>query len=149
MVSKVRDLGVALSDRRVVKILKLVAASAVLCGRKTARVSDFWVFRYVWDREEQIAPLRSLVAGVIEPHAGEADAHPLASLPERVDGEEIARQLDAIALEMQDHRSLGLAAMARLRERLAELSDRAEWVTEDAPRAHLAGRVRELLKRLS
>ena len=99
---KVRDLGVALSDRRVVKILKLVAASAVLCGRKAAGVSDFWVFRYVWDREEQIAPLAALVAGVIEPHAGEPDAHPLAAAPDRVDGEEIARQLDAIALEMQD-----------------------------------------------
>src|SRR5271165_1903456 len=40
VVSKVRDLGVALSDRRAVKILKLVAASAVLCGRKAAEVSD-------------------------------------------------------------------------------------------------------------
>ena len=67
--SKVRDLGVAFSDRRAVKVLKLVAASAVLCGRSAAQVSDFWVFRYVWDREEQIAPLTALVAGVIEPHA--------------------------------------------------------------------------------
>ena len=57
VVSKVRDLGVAFSDRRAVKVLKLVAASAVLCGRPAARVSDFWVFRYVWDREEQVAPL--------------------------------------------------------------------------------------------
>src|SRR5262245_41142768 len=69
-ISNWRDLGVGLSDRRVVKILKLVAASAVLCGRQSARVSDFWVLRYVWDREEQIAPLAALVAGVIEPHAG-------------------------------------------------------------------------------
>jgi MoxR-like ATPase len=147
VVSKVRDLGIALSDRRVVKILKLVAASAVLCGRKAAGASDFWVLRYVWDREEQIAPLAALVAGVIEPFAGEPDAHPLAALPNRVDGEEIARQLDAIALEMQD-RSLGLAATARLRERLTELSDRAAWLTDDEPRKHLSGRVRELLKRL-
>jgi MoxR-like ATPase len=147
VVSKVRDLGIALSDRRVVKILKLVAASAVLCGRTAAGASDFWVLRYVWDREEQIAPLAALVAGVIEPFAGEPDAHPLAALPNRVDGEEIARQLDAIALEMQD-RSLGLAAMARLRERLTELSDRATWLTDDEPRKHLSGRVRELLKRL-
>jgi MoxR-like ATPase len=147
VISKVRDLGVALSDRRVVKILKLVAASAVLCGRKSAGISDCWVLRYVWDREEQIAPLAALVAGVIEPHAAEPDAHPLATLPNRIDGEEIARQLDAITLEMQD-RSLGLAAMARLRERLAELSDRAAWLTEDEPRKHLTGRARDLLKRL-
>ena len=71
IVSKVRDLGVALTDRRAVKVLKLVAASTVLCGRTAASVSDFWVFRYVWDREEQIAPLTALVAGVIEPHAHE------------------------------------------------------------------------------
>ncbi len=147
VVSKVRDLGVALSDRRAVKILKLVAASAVICGRGAAQVSDFWVFRYVWDREEQIAPLSAFVAGVIEPHAGEPDAHPLSALPNRVDGEEIARQLDAITREMQD-RSLGLAAMARLRERLAELSDQAAWRPEDDARRHLASRVRELLKRL-
>ena len=59
------------------------------------------MFRYVWDREEQIAPLTALVAGVIEPHAGEPDAHPLAAVPNRVDGEEIARQLDAIATGSQ------------------------------------------------
>ena len=63
VVSKVRDLGVAFSDRRAVKVLKLVAASAILCGRSAARVSDFWVFRYVWDREEQVAPLTALVGG--------------------------------------------------------------------------------------
>ena len=94
VVGKVRDLGVALSDRRAVKVLKLVASSALICGRSAARVSDFWVFRYVWDREEQIAPLAALVAGVIEPHVDEADTHPLAAVPDRVDGDEIARQLD-------------------------------------------------------
>ena len=101
VVSKVRDLGVAFSDRRAVKVLKLVAASAVLCGRSSAQVSDFWVFRYVWDREEQIAPLTALVAGVIEPHADEPDAHPLAAVPDRVNGEEIARQLDAMSAEIR------------------------------------------------
>ena len=147
VVSKVRDLGVALSDRRVVKILKLVAASAVLCGRMVAQISDFWVLRYVWDSEEQIAPLKALVAGVIEPHAEEPAAHPLATLPNRLGGEEIARQLDAITRETQD-RSLGLRAMARLRERLAGLSDQAAWLADDEPRNHLTARIRDLLKQL-
>src|SRR5262249_54404399 len=47
---RVRDLGVALSDRRAVKVLKLVAASALLCGRTAAAPSDLWVLRHVWDR---------------------------------------------------------------------------------------------------
>src|SRR5262249_45072305 len=131
VVSKVRDLGVALTDRRVVKLLKLVAASAVLCGRPAARVSDFWVLRYVWDRGEQIAPLAALVPGVLEPHAQEADAHPLARVADHVDGEDLARRLDAAAGEVQS-RSLSLAAVARLREQLADIADRAAWLADDA-----------------
>src|SRR5436305_165392 len=72
-VTKVRDLGVALTDRRAVKVLKLVAASAVMCGRAAANPSDLWVLRYVWDRAEQIGPLGSLVSGVLD-RAGKAEA---------------------------------------------------------------------------
>jgi MoxR-like ATPase len=147
VVSKVRDLGVALSDRRAVKVLKLVAGSALLCGRSKAQVSDFWVFRYVWDREEQIAPLKALVAGVIEPHAQESDTHPLAAVPDRVDGEEIARQIDAMSAEVRGS-SLGLAALARLRERLTDLADRVAWLSDDAARRHLTDRIGEILKRV-
>jgi MoxR-like ATPase len=147
VVSKVRDLGVALSDRRAVKVLKLVAGSALLCGRSRAQVSDFWVFRYVWDREEQIAPLKALVAGVIEPHARESDTHPLAAVPDRVDGEEIARQIDAMSAEVRG-RSLGLAALARLRERLTDLADCVAWLSDDATRRHLTDRIGEILKRV-
>jgi MoxR-like ATPase len=145
LVSKVRDLGVALTDRRAVKVLKLVAASAVLCGRTAASVSDFWVFRYVWDREEQIAPLTALVAGVIEPHAQEPKAHPLAAVADRVDGEELAHQLDALSGQIKD-RSLSLAATARLREELGSLADRAAWLTDDRARRYLLDGVAELLK---
>ena len=147
VVAKVRDLGVAFSDRRAVKVLKLVAASAVLCGRSAARISDFWVFRYVWDREEQIAPLSALVAGVIEPHAGEPDGHPLAAVPNFVDGEEIARQLDAIASGLND-RSLCLSAVARFRDQLGTLADSAAWLSDEPTRRHLVGKIGELLKRL-
>ena len=147
VVTKVRDLGVAFSDRRAVKVLKLVAASAVLCGRSAARVSDFWVFRYVWDREEQIAPLTALVAGMIEPHAAEPDAHPLAAVPNRVDGEEIARQLDTIASGLKD-RSLSLAVTARFREQLGALADSAAWLTDESARRHLVDKIGELLRRL-
>jgi MoxR-like ATPase len=147
VITKVRDLGVALTDRRAVKVLKLVAASAVLCDRTFARVSDFWVLRYVWDREEQIAPLQSLVAGVIEPHGAEDDAHPLALVRDDVDGEELARRLDAVGA-LVDSRPLALAAVARIREQVADLADRAAWLADDAARRHLVAHARELLKKL-
>jgi MoxR-like ATPase len=147
VVLRVRDLGVAMSDRRAIKVLKLVAASALLCGREAANVTDLWVLRYVWDREEQIAPLNSLVAGVLEPHAQEPAAHPLSASPGRVDGEELARHLDAAEQESRAEKT-SLAAVARLRERVADLADRATWVTDESARDHLLGRTAQLLRRL-
>src|SRR5205085_1750754 len=125
-VGKVRDLGVALTDRRAVKVLKLVAASAVLCGRSAADASDLWVLRYVWDREEQAAPLAALVAGILESAPAE-QSHPLASRPERPDGEALARHLENLEKSLADG-ALSLVELARLREQVAGLSDRAAWV---------------------
>jgi MoxR-like ATPase len=146
VVFKVRDLGVALSDRRAVKVLKLLAASAVLCGRIAAEPSDLWVLRYVWDRAEQIAPLRALVQGVLEQHPS-ATAHPRATAVERVDGEELARQLDALEREA-DAPGQSLTALARMRERLTDLTDRAAWIADEAERNHLLNRGGQLLRRL-
>jgi MoxR-like ATPase len=147
VVFKVRDLGVAFSDRRSIKVLKLLAASALLCGRERAAPSDLWVLRYVWDREEQIAPLAALVNGLLAQHKDGEAAHPLAAVPEQVDGEEIARQLDAVEREVQGG-PLSLASVARLRERVADLADRATWVGSDRSRQHLLERTGKVLERL-
>jgi MoxR-like ATPase len=145
-VTKVRDLGVAFSDRRAVKVLKLVAASAVLCGRTAADASDLWVLRYAWDREEQIAPLTALVSGLLE-SAPKEQAHALAARPEEVDGEALARELD------EAEKALGAGArklveLARLREQVVAVSDRAAWVADAAGRDHLLARAGELLERI-
>ena len=145
---RVRDLGVALSDRRAVKILKLVAASALLCGRRSAAPSDLWVLRYVWDREEQIGPLAALVDGVLQQQPPTENAHPLAALPERVDGEEIARQLERIEADAAGEK-LTLAALANLRERVADLSDRTAWVSNDSHRQHLLDRLAKVAEKLN
>jgi MoxR-like ATPase len=142
---KVRDLGVAFSDRRAVKVLKLVAASAVLSGRDAAIGSDLWVLRYVWDREEQVAPLTSLVEGILRQQPAEK-AHPLAATPERVDGEQLARELaDA---ESRLSAKASLAELARLREQVARVADRAAWVTDEAARQHLTDKAGGLLRRI-
>jgi MoxR-like ATPase len=146
-VFKVRDLGVALSDRRAVKVLKLLAASAVLCGRDAAAPSDLWVLRYVWDRPEQIGPLKALVRGVLEAHPADGPAHPRAAAPEEVDGEELAVQLDAAERELETD-GQSLTALARLRERVADLADRTAWVAQEATRKHLLDRANRVLQRL-
>ena len=145
-VFKVRDLGIDFSDRRAVKVQKLLAASALLCGRTHAEPSDLWVLRYVWDREEQIGPLKSLVNGLLEQAPGE-NGHPLSRPAERVSAEEVARELDAVGSEIGTG-GLSLSGVARARERLAGLADRCAWVDDANAREHLSGRARELLSKL-
>jgi len=142
---RVRDLGIAFSDRRAVKVLKLVAASAVLSGRAAANGSDLWVLRYVWDRQEQIAPVTSLVQGLLREQPAER-AHPLAATPERVDGEQLARELAEVEARLGGKASL--AEIARLREQVARVADRASWVADEAARRHLTEKAGVLLERI-
>lgn len=147
---RVRDLGVALSDRRSVKVQKLIAASALLCGRSAAAAADLWVLRYVWDRAEQIAPLAALVNGILkdEPDAPARESrHPLAAVPERVDAEALARQLDGLEAEIAAGTAT-LSALARHREQATAIADRAAWVGDAAARRHLVDRAGRLLGRI-
>jgi MoxR-like ATPase len=158
VVSKIRDLGIAFSDRRAVKAQKLIAASAVLCQREEATPADLWVLRYVWDRVEQIGPLRGLIQGILEQHPQPleqpARPHPQASAAEKADPEVLARQLDAIQKELDGAKGgkaggrLSLVAIARLREQVARLADRAAWVRDDPARQHLLQRTGQLLQQL-
>ncbi len=141
---QIRDLGVDLSDRRAVKILKLVAASAVLCGRALAAPSDLWVFRHVWDREEQIDPLDALLRDILRQQDTTTTMHPRAALPEQVDAEEVARQLAAIEREISQA-TPSLTTLARCREQVARLADQAAWVSDAEQRHHLT----ELAARLT
>jgi MoxR-like ATPase len=145
-VFKVRDLGISFSDRRAVKGQKLLAASALLSGRDAAQPSDLWVLRYVWDREEQIESLTALVNGILEQHVGDAKKHPLAAVSRAVDAEELARQLDDIDKSIGP--SLTLSQIARLKERLATLSDQVAWVRDEKARQHLSEQVRKSWQKL-
>jgi MoxR-like ATPase len=147
MVFKVRDLGVAFSDRRAVKVLKLLAASALLCGRKECHPSDLWVLRYVWDREEQIEPLAALVNGTLGQHGDHPDRHPLAMVQAVPDAEDLARQLAAIEGQLNGD-ALSLSAAARLRQQLSDLADRAAWLADTDSRLHLTERARRCLEKL-
>jgi MoxR-like ATPase len=144
-VTKIRDLGVAISDRRAVKVLKLVASSAVLCGRNTANVSDLWVLRYVWDRVEQIGPLSTLVSGILE--RVEADTpHPRSARPDRIDPESLARELGEAEQELAS--GLKLIDLARLRERVQAVADQAAWVRDSTDRSHLITKAGSLLEKI-
>jgi MoxR-like ATPase len=68
LVFQIRAEGISLSDRRVVKILKLFAASAFLDGRSSPDASDFFVLKHIWNNEDQAAILEAIVQPVLEAH---------------------------------------------------------------------------------
>jgi MoxR-like ATPase len=66
LVFQIRAEGITLSDRRVVKMLKLFAASALLDGRTQADSSDLFVLKHVWNSEDQAPILEGLVQPLLE-----------------------------------------------------------------------------------
>jgi MoxR-like ATPase len=68
LVFQIRAEGVSLSDRRVVKLLKLFAASAFLDGRTEPDPGDFFVLKHIWNNEDQAAILEAIVSPVLEAH---------------------------------------------------------------------------------
>lgn len=145
LVRRLRHAGIAVSDRRAVKLQRLTAASALLCGRRTARRSDLWVVRHVWDTDEQVEVLAALVGDAQGASPAEGD-HPRARTT-APDPEALARDLDELGGRL-DAPALGAPERAALRDRLALLSGRLEWVKEGPARAALQRRAQGLWARV-
>jgi len=66
LVFQIRNEGVSLSDRRVVKLLKLFMASALYEGRKTPNDGDFFILKHIWNNLDQREILRDIIDPVLE-----------------------------------------------------------------------------------
>jgi MoxR-like ATPase len=141
LVHRIRHAGIPVSDRRAVKLQRLAAASALLCGRMSARHSDLWVLRYIWDTEEQQEVLQALVQKALEKTEPEAQDHARARPTDGPDPESLARDLDYIGNQLKAE---GNGASSYLRDRLSLLEGRCQWVADDGKRDFLAKRVAEL-----
>ena len=73
LVFQIRSEGIGLSDRRVVKLLKMFTASALFDGRTQACDADLFVLRHVWNTPEQEELLQEIVGPVLDRWY---DAHP-------------------------------------------------------------------------
>ena len=66
IIFQIRSEGISLSDRRVIKFLKLFAASALFDGREQANESDFFILKHVWNNLDQKEILEEIVGPVVE-----------------------------------------------------------------------------------
>lgn len=62
VIRRIRAEGIDLSDRRVIKLLKLIAASALQRKSLEAGCVDFWVLNHVWHDPEQIPHLQAILS---------------------------------------------------------------------------------------
>ncbi|MFK3649182.1 AAA family ATPase [Lysobacter enzymogenes] len=142
-IRKLRGAGLSLSDRRIVKVQRLIAAAAVLAGRDAADEADLWPLFYVMPtREAQLAAqdvLRDSLAAAANPTLRAAVEHAALQPVSRV-----ARLLEAARACLSgagDAPGAAVIAEALLREIDANFDRDALPAELAAERARLAERV--------
>ena len=149
LIHRLRYAGIPVSDRRAVKLQRLMAASALLCGRLQVNTTDLWVLRYIWDTEDQQEVLASLVQEAVDksPARGQAESHPRSRGADTPDPECLARDLEQLAGRIgKGH--LPATDQAYLKDRLGLLAARCPWVADQQQRSFLEGQIAALWKQL-
>lgn len=137
LIRQLRNAGVAVSDRRAVKLQRLIAASALLCRRTAAIPSDLWVLRYIWDTEEQREVIAGIINGIVEADASEAEQqHPQASMRALPNADDIYREVCALG-EKWDQPDLPMSERAVIKDRLRYLNGRCAWIGNAAQRQYV------------
>ena len=136
LIQQLRNAGVQVSDRRAVKLQRLVAASALLCKRTTAIPSDMWVLRYIWDTEEQREVIAAIVNATVEADPKAPDQHPRATLNGAPNADDIYKEV--VALQEKWVRSdISLSERSIIKDRLRFLNGRSQWITNEVQRSYV------------
>jgi MoxR-like ATPase len=136
LVQKLRNAGVAVSDRRAVKLQRLIAASALICKRDRAIQSDLWVMRYIWDTDEQVEVIAGIVNSVVEADPEKEHQHPRASQSNSPDPDALFREITALTGQWDDPET-SPADRATIKDRLRYLSGRCEWIGNEVQRQYV------------
>jgi MoxR-like ATPase len=144
LVLKLRHAGMEISDRRAVRLQRVIAASALLCGRVESRVSDLWVLRNIWDREEQIEVIESIVAAALAAAESDAADHRQSRANRAPEPDVLARGLDDVAARLTGDPSDAAAA-----DELRLLASRLDWLPAGVAKDSLADRVAGLWDRIT
>ena len=128
LVHSLRNTGIKVSDRRAVKLQNLIAASALICGREQAILSDLWVLKYIWDTEEQVEILESMVGSIIEADASEK-AHPQAFINNAPNSEELMKDLVLLS-ERWEEGALTMEEKNVIKDKLRFIQSRCEWIQQ-------------------
>ncbi|AWH86617.1 ATPase [Flavobacterium album] len=142
LVHNLRNTGIKVSDRRAVKLQNLIAASALMCGRMEATLSDLWVLKYIWDTEEQIEVLESIINAVIEKDTNPA-SHPQAAFNKAPNPEEVIKDVKLLAERWQDS-SLSFEEKNVIKDKLRYLQTRCDWIANGEQKQYIQREIEAL-----
>ncbi|MCC9607994.1 AAA family ATPase [Blastopirellula sp. JC732] len=149
LVHRLRHAGVAVSDRRAVKLQRILAASAILSGRLKVNRTDMWVLKHIWDTEEQQDVLKSIIGDVLQRASDEEkeQSHPRSQSADAPDPQRLADELDRIASKIAQG-VLQATEKSYVRDQLGLLASRCQWVADSQQREFLQQRTSSLLDQL-
>ena len=142
LVHSLRNTGINVSDRRAVKFQNLIAASALICGRDKAMISDLWILKSIWDSEEQIELLAGLVDNVIEKDIT-SEAHPQARYNKNPDAEELMKEVNLLK-EKWESEGLTFEEKNVIKDKLRYVQTRSRWISNVEQKEHLEKEINEL-----
>ena len=122
VVRELRAEGIDISDRRVIKGLKLIAGSALLRKSTTAEIQDLWPLNYFWGRPEEAEAAKKVIEPKIEEAGGTITSNQRETTDIIEDIQVLERQEESVRTEI----ALGAHLMALNRLRREVLKDHRE-----------------------
>lgn len=146
LVHNLRNTGIKVSDRRAVKIQNLIAASAVICNRTEATLSDLWVLKYIWDTEEQIEILAGIVDGLVEKDTS-LQSHPQALFNKTPNAEELMKEVQLLGSRW-DAGKLTFEEQNVIKDKLRYVQTRGNWIKKKEHKQYLQDEIEQLWHRM-
>jgi len=141
-----RNTGIAISDRRAVKLQNLIAASALICGRNEAILSDLWVLKHIWDTEEQIEILEGIINRTIEKDE-DPKSHPQALQNKIPNPEEVMKDVK-ILVEKWNAGNLTFEEQNVIKDKLRYLQTRCDWIRNPEQKQYIQTEIESLWQRI-
>ena len=141
-----RNTGIAISDRRAVKLQNLIAASALICGRNEAILSDLWVLKHIWDTEEQIEILEGIINRTIEKD-DHPKSHPQALQNKTPNPEEVMKDVK-ILVEKWENDTLSFEEQNVIKDKLRYLQTRCDWIKNPEQKQYIQQEIESLWQKI-
>ncbi|MBS1665126.1 MAG: AAA family ATPase [Bacteroidetes bacterium] len=146
IVHSLRNTGIKVSDRRAVKLQNIIAASALVCGRSTAILSDLWVLKYIWDTEEQVEILTGIIDAIIEKD-DKSPAHPQALYNKVPDPEEVMKEVHYLSSRWTGS-PLSFEEQNVIKDKLRYVQTRCSWIKNPEQKQYVQQEIEVLWQKI-